>query len=175
MLPHKSLRRADVVASSAMIGLGALVIYAGSQMPWTSSLTGGSAQWYLSPGLFPTIIGALLILFSLRVLITAIKEGGTEGIGKATAEWLRNLPGNSRIHRAIIIILLMGAYVFLGIGRINFLVASSIFLFVSIAIFWWREAGGHLARTIGITLAVSIVVPYVLSSLFTTFLFVPMP
>jgi hypothetical protein len=175
MLLKKSLRRADVVASSAIIGLGLVIIYAGSQMPWNSTLTGGDAQWYLSPGLFPTVVGALLIIFSLRVLITAIKEGGLDQLGTSTAQWLRGLPVNRPIHRAIIITLLMAAYIFFGLGTINFLVASSIFLFVSIAVFWWKDAGDHLARTIGITLAVSVGVPFVLSYLFSTFLSVPMP
>jgi hypothetical protein len=158
-----------------MIALGFGVILAGSQMPWSSTLTGGSAQWYLSPGLFPTVIGVLLVLFSARVLLTAIKEGGTNGLGTAARGWLRGLPRNRPVHRVIIITLLMFAYVFLGVGRINFLVASSVFLFVAIAVFWWREAHGHFARTIGITLAVSVGVPFVISYLFSTFLFVPMP
>ncbi|PVE23000.1 hypothetical protein DC522_18055 [Microvirga sp. KLBC 81] len=175
MLPHKSLRRADVVASCTMMGLGIAVIYSGSQMPWTSTLTGGAAQWYLSPGLFPTVVGALLILFSARVLLTAIKEGGLQGIGEGVSNWLRRFPRNRPIHRAIIITLLMAAYIFLGLGKINFVVASSIFLFVSIAIFWWKDAQHHWVRTIGVTLAVSIGVPFVVSYLFSTFLFVPMP
>jgi hypothetical protein len=175
MLPHKSLRRADVVASTVMIGVGVAIVYSGSQMPWSSTLTGGAPQWYLSPGLFPTVVGALLIIFSLRILVTAIKEGGTQGLWTSTRNWFRTLPRNRPIHRAIIITLLMSAYIFLGLGRINFLLASSIFLFVSIACFWWSEAGDKLLRYIAITLAVAIGVPFVISFLFSKFLFVPMP
>lgn len=175
MLPHKSLRRADVVVSCAMIGLGCAVIYSGSQMPWSSTLTGGAAQWYLSPGLFPTVVGGLLILFSARVLLTAIKEGGHRGIGEAASGWIRRLPRNRPVHRAILIALLLAAYVFLGIGRINFVVASALFLFVSIAVFWWKDAGHHWLRTIAVTLGVAVGVPLVISYLFSAFLYVPMP
>ncbi|MBN9438811.1 tripartite tricarboxylate transporter TctB family protein [Bosea sp. (in: a-proteobacteria)] len=175
MLPRKSLRRADVAMSTGMILLGASVIYAASGMPWQSTLTGGSAQWYLSPGLFPAVVGALLIAFSLRVLIIAIKEGGTEELVPATIAWLRCIGGNHRLHRAALAVGLMAAYIFLGIGRVPFLAASGIFLFVAIALFWWREAEGGLLRTVLITAAIAIGVPLLLSTLFTTFLYVPMP
>lgn len=158
-----------------MIVLGAVVIYSASQMPWRSTMTGGAAQWFLSPGLFPAVIGALLIVFSFRILLTAIKEGGTEGLLSSTIAWLRGVPSNHRLHRAALITLLMAAYIFLGIGRIPFLVASSLFLFVTIAVFWWRDAEGGMIRTILITAIVSIGLPLLLSSLFSTFLFVPMP
>lgn len=174
MLPQKSLRRADIVASGAMIALGAVIIYSGSRMPWSSTLTGGAAQWYLSPGLFPTVVGGLLILFSLRVLLTAIKEGGHRGIGTAVREWLFRLPENRSIHRVIMITLLLAAYVF-ALGKVNYLVVSSIFLFLTIAIFWWRDAGERLFRWIVITLAVAMGVPFAVSYLFSAFLYVPMP
>ena len=87
MLPQKSLRRADIVASSVMIAIGLAAIYAASRMPWSSTLTGGDAQWYLSPGLFPTVIGALLVIFSARILLIAIKEGGHHGVFSAAVKW----------------------------------------------------------------------------------------
>jgi hypothetical protein len=144
-------------------------------MPWRSTLTGGDAQWYLSPGLFPTFIGALLILFSLRVLLTAIKEGGTHDLVPATLHWLRGVGRNSRLHRAALITALMAIYIFGGIGRLPFLVASSLFLFITIALFWWREAEGGPVKTVAITAAIAIGLPILLSTLFTTFLYVPMP
>lgn len=175
MLPRKSLRRADIPVSTGMILLGAGVIFAASRMPWRSTLTGGDAQWFLSPGLFPTVVGVLLIVFSLRVLLTAIKEGGTEGLVPSTIAWLRGVGGNHRLHRAALITALMAVYIFLGIGRLPFLVASSLFLFVTIALFWWRQAEGGLIRTVLITALVAGGLPFLLSSVFTTFLFVPMP
>jgi hypothetical protein len=175
MLPRQSLRRADVVASCAFMALGAVVIYRAYQMPWASARTGGSVQWYLSPGLFPVVVGALLILFSTRVLINALKEGGQNGIGAATRAWFAGLPQNRGVHRVAIISVLMAIYVFGAVGRVNFVVASAIFLFVSIALFWWPTSGKSLPVSASITAAIAIGIPLVITWIFTTFLFVPMP
>lgn len=175
MLPRGPLRQADVAASVAFIAFGVVLIIAGARMPWTSTRTGGEAQWFLSPGLFPVVIGSLLILFSARVLASAIQEGGHRNIGTSFLAWLKRLPANRAVHRLITITLLMAAYIFLGVGRINFLLASFIFLFVTIAIFWWPEAGDRLMRYVLVTAAVSAVVPAVVIYLFSTFLYVAMP
>jgi hypothetical protein len=175
MLPRESLRRADVVGSIFFMVLGAVVIWRASQMPWASAVTGASVQWYLSPGLFPAVVGTLLILFSARVLVQALREGGHRGIGPAVAAWLRGLPRNRPIHRVAIIIVLMGIYVFAGVGRIDYLVASSLFLFVTIAVFWWPGGGRSLAVNVIVTALVAVLVPLVVSTIFSKFLYVPMP
>ena len=175
MLPRQSLRRADVVASVAFMALGAIVIYRASQMPWASARTGGSVQWYLSPGLFPVVVGTLLILFSARVLINALREGGQHGIGAATRAWFAGLPRNSGVHRVVIISILMAIFVFGAIGRVNFVVASSIYLFVAIAMFWWPTNGRSLPVSAAITAVIAVAIPLVVTTIFSTFLFVPMP
>jgi hypothetical protein len=175
MLPRQSLRRADVVASVAFMALGAIVIYRASQMPWASARTGGSVQWYLSPGLFPVVVGALLILFSARVLLNALKEGGQHGIADATRAWFAGLPRNRGVHRVAIISVLLAIYVFGAVGRVNFVAASAIFLFVSIALFWWPANGRSMAASAGITAVIAVSIPLAITWIFTTFLFVPMP
>ena len=177
MLPHKSLRRADVIASTLMIGFGVVVVWQGIRMPWASTATSGSSssQWYLSPGLFPVITGGLLILFSLRILVTAIREGGARGIWESLGPWLSGLGGNTRIHRAVMISVLLAIYVFGALGRVNFLVASGIFLFVSIALFWWPDGVGQIWRKVLVTAVIAAGFPWVIEYLFSTFLYVPMP
>jgi hypothetical protein len=175
MLPHKSMRRADVIASCVFMVLGVVVIYSATQMPWTSGRTGGSVQWYLSPGLFPAIVGALLILFSVRVLVQAIREGGHKEIVSRSVAWIRGLTVNTPVHRVILIALLLAMYVFGGVGRINFVAASALFLFVSIALFWWPGNGRSLLANIIVTAMVSVLTPLVIAHIFSTYLFVPMP
>ncbi|MBU2980206.1 tripartite tricarboxylate transporter TctB family protein [Lentibacter algarum] len=175
MLAHKPLRRADIVASSAMIGLGGIVVYGATRMPWSSTVTGSSDQWYVSPGLFPAVIGVLLIVFNLRVLVTAIKEGGCEGLWSSTVGWFGRLPQNRPVQRVLLITLLMSIYVFAAVGRVNFLLASGGFLFLTIALFWWGDGEGKLGKKIFVTFAVSAGVPFVFTYLFHVFLYVPMP
>lgn len=175
MLPRKSLRRADVVASSVMICLGLGVVISAARMPWTSTVTGSTNLWYVSPGLFPAVIGGLLILFNLKVLAQAIKEGGCDGLWSSTVGWFRGLGYNRPIHRVILISILMAVYIFVAIGRMNFLLASGLFLFISIALFWWGDGEGKLSRKIPVTALVAVGVPYLFTYLFRTFLYVPMP
>lgn len=159
-----------------MIVVGGLVIWSASRMPWTSSATGATgSQWYLSPGLFPAAIGGLLIIFSLRILVTAIKEGGASGIFASFSGWMKKLPRNRPIHRAILISVLLAVYIFGAVGRMNFLLASGGFIFITIALFWWPEAEGSFLRKFAITGVIAGTVPWVVTYLFSTFLYVPMP
>lgn len=176
MLPPKPLRQADVVASCFFILLGIVVIVAASRMPWSSTRTGGEAQWFLSPGLFPVVVGALLIIFSGRVLAAAIREGGHRDIGRSVSRWLAGLRLNRRMHRLAIMVVLLSVYIFGGVGRINFLLASFLFLFVAFALFWWREAPpGKLGRYVLTSALVAAAIPAVITTLFSNFLYVAMP
>ena len=175
MLPLETRRKADFIFAILLCALGGYVIYSASQMPWRNTRTGATAQWFLSAGLFPATLGVLLILFSLHVMLTAIRDGGHRGGLRMFVGWLKGLPWNRPVQRVVFMILLIGAYVWLGIGRIDYRLASSIFLFVFIAVFWWPEAGAALPRRILATLAVAVLLPLSIAYLFTTFLFVPMP
>ena len=175
MLPERTRRKADVVVCLLFILFGLFLFYEASRMPWASTRTGAQAQWFLSPGLFPATIGALLILFSLRVLATAIAQGGHKGIWATFAPWLRGLPTNRGVQRVALMILLIGTFIFAGIGRIDFRLAGSLFLFTFIGLFWWPFSGEAPVRRTLVTLAISLAVPAVIAYLFSTFLYVPMP
>lgn len=175
MLPHETRRKADVVFSSFVIGLGFYLIYTASQMPWRSSVTGGAAQWFLSPGLFPATLGIMLILFSASVLVTAIREEGHRGIIPMFLNWVRNLPTNRPFQRLLLMIGLIGVYIFVGLGSADYRLVSGIFLFIFIALFWWPGAGAELAKRVVVTLGTATLVPVIVAYLFSTYLYVPMP
>ncbi|WP_157961803.1 tripartite tricarboxylate transporter TctB family protein [Acuticoccus kandeliae] len=175
MLPTPARRKADVVISTLMIVFGAFIIYRASLMPWSSTRTGGESQWFLSPGLFPATIGSLLILFSCRVLLTALREGGHRGILRSLGAWVRNLPADRSTQRVAFMIVWLAIYIFGLIGNVNYLVASSLFLFVFIAVFWLPGAGRAMLSRAAIALAVAILVPLSVSYTFEHFLYVPAP
>lgn len=175
MLPPQTRRKADVVVSSLFIGFGGLILYRASQMPWSSTRTGGDAQWFLSPGLFPAVIGSLLILFSARVLATAVAEGGHRDIVPLLAKWLRGLPWNKRVHRFVFMVAWIGLYVFFGIGHFNYEIVSAVFIFVFILYFWLPGAGSRALQRIAVAAGVSVIFPLAVAYVFETYLYVPSP
>ena len=175
MLPERTRRKADVVVSSLFILFGFIIIYRASQMPWATTRTGGTSQWFISPGLFPTVIGVLLILFSIRVLVTAIAEEGHRNIAPLFLGWLRGLPSNRGVHRVVLMVFWIGLYIFGAIGRINYQLASAIFLFGFIAVLWFPGAGAQWPKRLLITALISIIVPVVIIHVFSTYLYVPAP
>lgn len=175
MLPERARRKADIVFSSLMIVFGLVILVAASRMPWTSARTGGGSQWYLSPGLYPAILGVLLVVFSARVLVTAWKEVGPADIGPQFIGWVRGLPRNRGVQSVVFMMTLVGVYIFLGIGSADFRIVSAIFLFIFIAVFWWPEAGKKLPMRIAVTVAIAAIIPTLMAYIFETHLYVPMP
>lgn len=175
MLPRQARRKADFVVCLLFIAFGGLVLYQSSLMPWETSRTGAEAQWYLSPGLFPAILGILLILFSLRVLVSAVAEGGHRDIAGPLMAWIVDLPRNVRVHRVVFIVVWSGLYIFGALGRVNFQLASVVFVFVLIAVFWLPGSGATLARRAAIAALVSVIVPVSIAHVFSTYLYVPVP
>jgi hypothetical protein len=171
MLPLQTRRKADVVVSILLIAFGGFIIYEAMQMPWAR----GRFQWYASPGLFPTVIGVLLILFSLRVLLVAVRDGGHRDIARTFWQWVQGLARNRGIHRVTFTILWIGLYVFYGVGHYNYQAVSAVFLAVFIGIFWVYGAGPQWPKRLAVTLAVSITVPVVIAYVFATYLYVPSP
>lgn len=175
MLPRETRRKADVVVSTLLAFFGAFIIYQGTLMPWVMTRTSGASQWFLSPGLFPVIVGGMLIAFSLRILATALAEGGGRGIGASLKGWLRGLPRNHGVMRVGFMILWIGLYVFAGVGNAEYRLVSAIFLFVFIAAFWLPGAGAQLPKRLMISALVSVLVPVCISYVFSTYLYVPAP
>ncbi|RDE08698.1 tripartite tricarboxylate transporter TctB family protein [Pelagibacterium lacus] len=175
MLPHRARRKMDIVVSFAMICFGIVVLIAASQMPWAPRSASGAVQWYLSPGLYPATLGFFLVVFSSFVLWNAVREVGIGDIGTMFRGWMRNLPTNHPVHRVVIAMLLVGLYIFVGIGLAEFWIVSAVFLFVFIALFWFPEPGMKLAHRVPISLAISVLIPLAVAFVFETYFYVPMP
>lgn len=175
MSPEKPLRKADFIASILFMLLGGGMIVAASRMPWIVQSGGLLQDWYLSPGLFPAVLGSLLILFSASVLVHAVRAGGHRGLGPAIAAALRSVGANRDLHRMAGAALLVGLYVFVGIGRVNYYVASSAFLFATMLAFH-RTPEGRITWPLVLKIAViAVVAPLVIGHVFTDFFQVPMP
>jgi hypothetical protein len=171
----QKLRKADFLFSLVLIAFGIVVIVAAAGMPWTSTQKGVSSSWYLSPGLFPALLGLLLIVFSLNVLRNAIVEGGHRDLARFIADAIGAAPRSRRLHRVLLVILIIGAYVFGLLKNVNYFVASSAYLFVFMLLFHTRREGVSTTRNALVLLAVAVGVPLVIGYIFSTYLNVPLP
>lgn len=89
--------------------------------------------------------------------------------------WVRALPRNRGVQNVIFMMVLVGVYIFFGIGSGDFRLVSAVFLFLFIAAFWWPDSGKQLPLKIASTAVIAAVVPTLMAYIFTTHLFVPMP
>lgn len=174
-MDKQKLRKADFLFSLALIAFGIVVIVAAADMPWTTAQKGVSSRWFLSPGLFPAFLGALLILFSLNVLWRAIAEGGHRDIVRFVADAMAAAPRNRKVHRVLLVILMIGAYVFGLLKNVNYYVASSAYLFVFMLLFHKPRDGVSTTRNALVLLAIAVGVPLAIGYIFSTFLNVPLP
>lgn len=116
--------------------LGIYMVVCGFRMP-NSELTGSPSKWYIAPGLFPVFIGLGLTLMSLSLIaksFMAIRgDGGTFTLSKL-------IPSGDRQQKKRLILagVLLVGYV-ASLGKINFTVATAVFLFVTMFFFRAKE------------------------------------
>lgn len=174
-MDKQKLRKVDLVFSLGLIAFGIAVLVAASRMPWTTHQTGVSSGWFLSPGLLPAVLGVLLIAFSLNVLANAVAAGGHRDISAFLRGAFSGVARNRRLHRVLLIIVLIGGYVFGLIGHVNYYVASSAYLFVFMLLFHRTSPGGSTAKNVLMLLAIAGATPLSIGYLFSTYLNVPLP
>lgn len=174
MMEREKLRKADVLAALAFAGLGVVVIASALQMPIGGTYGGVRNPWWASPAMFPLLTGTLLILCSAVVMTRAVREGGHRGLVAFFGRRLRGLPTNAEVQRLWLAALLIGVYVFALFGRIDFYVASGLFLVVSMACFY-RPQGVSWYRRLAVVLLTGALVPIAAGWLFRTQLLVPLP
>jgi len=175
MLPREQLRKADIIASLILIALGGLVLVKSYQMPWASQQASVEQSWYISPGLFPLVISALLIVFSALVLVRAIKDGGLAGFAPYYLQRLRWLPSDLRVRRIMLMWLIMGVYIFALLGRLNYYIATSAFLLVFMLLFY-RDANRRLGwKAVATSVVIAVSIPLAVGYVFSTYLLVPLP
>lgn len=176
MMPVEKRRKADVVTSICLMALGSAVIYGAADMPLSGSYGGVTNVWYVSPAVFPFLVGGLLIGFSLIVLSRAVREGGLDNLAGFFADKARGLPRNVEVQRILLIWLTIGVYVFLLFGRIDFYLAGALFLLAFMGMFYRPPQGTRFGfRHILLIVGLSVLVPVVTGYVFSTHLFVPLP
>lgn len=140
MIETDKLRKADVFSGTVILSLGLFIIYQAFQMPMKDSYAGVQNVWYVSPALFPLLVGSMLALLGLLLVKTAVSAVGADGIisvfkylsSSDFIDFLK-LPVTIRYYGIVINLLV---FVFLLIPNIDFFVASILFLLTFFFMFY---------------------------------------
>ena len=139
MLPIDKLRKADIFSGCAIGLLGLWIIYQAIKMPMKDSWGGVQNVWYVSPALFPLLVGGIIVLLGISLTIQAVRSIGLTGIVEAL-DWLKNLQlrflRTEAMMRFHAIMVLLFSFVFLHIPRIDFFLSSILFLQAFISMFY---------------------------------------
>jgi putative tricarboxylic transport membrane protein len=132
--------------------LGWFILVFGLYVCWASFTMPMRGEFIESPGIFPGLMGILLILFALILIVRAAKKGGRVRVAKMFGSIIPIV--KSQEHRPVIMgIILPAVYVFVGIPLIGFYFSSVLFMTVMFYVFVrkWRKWFMFLPIAMGIT------------------------
>jgi len=145
MMDKEKLRKADFFSGIIILLFGVWIVKQAFKMPMKDSWGGVQNVWFVSPALFPLFVGFVIIILGALLSRTAWKTVGREEIG-AVIRWLLSksnlefLAGAPTL-RFYAIITLFLSFVYLNIPRIDFFLASILFLSVFISMFYFDDDG----------------------------------
>lgn len=170
------MNRTELVVALVLTAFGAIVVAESLRMPRFESIGGTIAS---APGLVPGLLGAVLVLFGVVMAVRAVAAAeprtpsrppivdGDEDADAAPPE-----PPSAGRARLAWMLGLAVLYAGVLVGRIDFAVATFLFVFVSIVVFerpafrTVRAAATRTAIAAVIALAVAWAVPYVFERIF---------
>lgn len=122
----------DVVFGTALIIFGIYIVITSLGLKYFTSFIDGA-------GFFPCIIGSCLILFGIVLLYTAIRLGGVKMLKESlNAEGVKAFIKNDATIRVVILIAMMVIYMFVLIGNVHFILATSLYIFAN---YMYLDAG----------------------------------
>jgi hypothetical protein len=133
MLGKDKLRGIDVLSGLIFILFGIWVLISSLAMPLRVSYANAKNVWYVSPALFPLIIGIGIIVLSTAIGIHGIRNDGVQQ--------LRTLLKNVAVKtdknlRYLCILTPLGTLVYLTLERIDFVQSTMFFLFFTVLVFY---------------------------------------
>ena len=130
----KSLRKADFWTSIVLFALGVAMFIGATTFPMTDSYGGVQNVWYVSPALFPLIIATALVILSLVLFANAILTVGVRDAIACIGGLSYRL--SERDVRLVMVIALISAYVYALVPRVDFFLATALFLQAFIGSFY---------------------------------------
>ncbi|WP_108659185.1 hypothetical protein [Acuticoccus kandeliae] len=123
-----ALRKADAWTSGVLAIIAILMIAKATTFPLEGNYAGVKNAWYVSPALFPLIVGGFLFVLSMALMAKAVSDyrrlsGGSILAIPFAAAWTKG-------QDVIIVGLLLTGYIVGLVPRIDFVAATAIFLIV---------------------------------------------
>ena len=134
MIDKDKLRKADVFSGTLIVLLGFVIISQALKMPMKDSYAGVQNVWYVSPALFPMLVGAMITLLGLLLVRTAIKSVGKARI-QQVFDYFRSPDFNEflKAHTTIRfygIVLTLFVFVYLLVPRIDLFLCPNLILLI---------------------------------------------
>jgi hypothetical protein len=129
------MRKKDFITSLILIAFGIfMILYTITVIPMKDSWGGVMNVWFVSPGLFPVWIGGLIIIMGIVLCNRAIKDGGAKKFFEDLSR--REKESSGKMLRFLGILLVIVAYVYLYIPRIDYFLSTMLCLMVFISLFY---------------------------------------
>jgi len=129
------LRKKDFITSIILIAFGIfMILYTITEVPMKDSFGGVMNVWFVSPGLLPLCIGGLIIIMGIVLCNRAIKDGGAKKFFQDLSR--REKDSSGKTLRFFGILLVIFAYVYLYIPRIDYFLSTMLCLVVFISLFY---------------------------------------
>lgn len=144
MMEKDKLRKADIFSGGLIFLAGGFIVSQALNMPMKDSWGGVQNVWYVSPAIFPLFIGTMIMILGGLLVRAAIKEVGVDGIKSVSrfvfsSDFIRFLKFEENIRFYAVNCLLL-SFVYLYLPRVDFFIASILFLMVFISIFYLDDA-----------------------------------
>jgi hypothetical protein len=134
------MRKKDFITSNILIAFGIfMILYTITYVPMKDSFGGVMNVWYVSPGLFPICIGVLIIIMGVILCHRAVKDGGAKKFFEDLFHQKKDSSGKTL--RFLGILLVIVAYVYLYIPRIDYFLSTMLCLMVFISLFYLDRRG----------------------------------
>lgn len=173
MMEKDQLRKADIFSGSLILLLGVFIILQAFGMPMKDSWGGVQNVWYVSPALFPLLVGGMLTFLGLVLVFIALKAVHGDGIKSVftfllSRECVQFLQ-KKEIIRFYGIVFNLVFFVFLMVPRIDFFLAAILFLLICFFMFYLGDAKLLLRVlwfTVFIALFIGVVCAFALGEMF---------
>jgi hypothetical protein len=134
------MRKKDFITSVILIAFGIfMILYSVVEIPMKDSFGGVMNVWYVSPGLFPICIGVLIIIMGIILCHRAVKDGGAKKFFEDLSHQKKDSSGKTLRFLGILLVIL--AYVYLYIPRIDYFLSTVLCLMVFISLFYLDRPG----------------------------------
>ncbi len=145
MMEKDKLRKADLFSGGIIFLVGGFIVSQALGMPMTDSWGGVQNVWYVSPAMFPLFVGGMIMLLGGSLVRIAIKSVGIKAAGQVLglifSPAIKDILTQRSNIRFLAILTLFLSYVFLMLPRIDFFLATILFLAAFISMFHFDDHG----------------------------------